>query len=171
MTDCQRTAWTLGGGMQVKRLCLSSFSQNAMNVRNSRSGSRDHFWMIYYFSFFLLQSQFFRYFIRGNGLGVSHCKKKKFQKGVQLWQAEKPQIVFFCAMRRVSVTKEGGVMGMLFQTGEVKAQFFVLLAVYNVFRRSLSVGHYRLLKKTKKSLLLYFSRRVIVVVVVRTSSK
>ena len=142
MTDCQRTAWTLGGGMQVKRLCLSSFSQNAMNARNSRSGSRDHFWMIYYFSFFLLQSQFFRYFIRGNGLGVSHCKKKNVSKrSAALTSGETTDSIFFCAMRRVSVTKEGGVMGMLFQTGEVKAQFFVLLVVYNVFRRSLSVGH------------------------------
>ena len=141
MTDCQRTAWTLGGGMQVKRLCLSSFSQNAMNVRNSRSGSRDHFWMIYYFSFFLLQSQFFRYFIRGNGLGVSHCKKRNVSKRSAALTSGETTDSIFCEMRRVSVTKEGGVMGMLFQTGEVKAQFFVLLVVYNVFRRSLSVGH------------------------------
>ena len=96
MTDCQRTAWTLGGGMQVKRLCLSSFSQNAMNVRNSRSGSRDHFWMIYYFSFFLLQSQFFRYFIRGNGLGVSHCKKKVSKRSAALTGGETTDSIFLC---------------------------------------------------------------------------
>ena len=107
--------------MQVKRLCLSSFSQNAMNVRNSRSGSRDHFWMIYYFSFFLLQSQFFRYFIRGNGLGVSHCKKRNVSKRSAALTSGETTDSIFCEMRRVSVTKEGGVMGMLFQTGEVKA--------------------------------------------------
>ena len=124
MTDCQRTAWTLGGGMQVKRLCLSSFSQNAMNVRNSRSGSRDHFWMIYYFSFFLLQSQFFRYFIRGNGLGVSHCKKM-FQKGVQLWQAEKPQIVFFFLCDEEGVCYKGrGCYGDAFPDRRSKSTIF-----------------------------------------------
>ena len=71
---------------------------------------------------------------------------QSLQKNVSKWSAaltsgETTDSIFFCAMRRVSVTKEGGVMGMLFQTGEVKAQFFVLLVVYNVFRRSLSVGH------------------------------
>ena len=123
MTDCQRTAWTLGGGMQVKRLCLSSFSQNAMNVRNSRSGSRDHFWMIYYFSFFLLQSQFFRYFIRGNGLGVSHCKKKCFKKECSSDKRRNHRLYFLCDEEGVCY-KGRGCYGDAFPDRRSKSTIF-----------------------------------------------
>ena len=123
MTDCQRTAWTLGGGMQVKRLCLSSFSQNAMNVRNSRSGSRDHFWMIYYFSFFLLQSQFFRYFIRGNSLGVSHCKKKVSKRSAALTGGETTDSIFLCEEEGVCY-KGRGCYGDAFPDRRSKSTIF-----------------------------------------------
>ena len=144
-----------------------------MYVRNSRSGSRDHFWMIYYFSFLLpLQSQFFRYFIRSNnGLGVSHCKKM-FQKGVQLWQAEKPQIVFFlCVMRRVSVTKEGGILGMLFQTDEVKAHFFLLFLSSTTFFVVLYQLSIKGCSRRRRSHFYYILAEGVIVVVVRSSSK